>query len=359
MPAAETLRFLLVGEWQAEFHEAAWAKGLERAGHEVIPFRWFEPLHPKGTIPKALARVQNRLLCGPALRRLNDDLLDLARRERPDAVVLYRGTHIFPATLHRLRVQAPAPLLVSYNNDDPFSPRASRMLWRHYLRGLRYTDVNLAYRHKNVRDLERLGAREVRLVRSAFDPDKDRPIDISEEERLAFSSDVVFVGHFEPDGRLEHLRALSESGVDLKLFGPDWSRAPREPWLARFQPIRPLRGDDYVKAIQCAKIALCFLSTLNHDTYTRRCFEIPAIGTMLLCQRTDDMTSMLAPGVEADYFESPAELCAQVARYLADEAKRRAVAGAGHCRVREGGHDVFSRMKSVERIVRDAIARRE
>ena len=353
------MRILLAGEWQADIHEAAWASGLEALGHAVLPFGWFERFGGNRTSWSALVgRVQGRLLWGPALARLNWELIRLARRERPDVLLLYRGTHILPAALRALRRFLPDLLIATYNNDDPFSLRAARGLWRHYLGAVRLADVNLAYRPKSVEDLSRFGARDVQLVRSAFLPDRDRPLELSEADHLRLDTDVVFAGHFEPDGRLDFLEALSQGPWRLRLFGPDWEHAPRIDWLDQRRPIEVVRGPGYVKAIQCAKVALCFLSTLNNDTYTRRCFEIPAIGTLLLCQRSADMERLFAPGREADYFGSPAELRAKLELYLGNAPLRARVAAAGHTKVWAAGHDIVSRMREVERALRDGLDRK-
>jgi spore maturation protein CgeB len=96
-----------------------------------------------------------------------------------------------------------------------------------------------------------------------------------------------------------------------------------------------------------ARIALCFLSKLNRDTYTRRCFEIPASGTLLLSEYSDDLAGMFREGVEADYFRSPEEMIEKIRCYLDDDALRRRVAAAGRLRVVDDGHDVVSRMAQV------------
>jgi len=79
-------------------------------------------------------------------------------------------------------------------------------------------------------------------------------------DRQRYEADVTFVGHYEPDGRIDYLAAAAEAFPGFRLFGPDWDRASAHPRLQRLQPIQPLPLPEYVKAIQCAKIALVFFS---------------------------------------------------------------------------------------------------
>jgi spore maturation protein CgeB len=89
------------------------------------------------------------------------------------------------------------------------------------------------------------------------------------------------------------------------------------------------------------------LSKLNRDTYTRRCFEIPATGTLMLSEYSDDLATLFRPGEEADYFASPEEMVDKIRLYIADAPRRARVAAAGQRRVATDGHDVVSRMRQV------------
>jgi hypothetical protein len=345
------LRVLLVGEWHSDIHEEAWRIGLQARGHEVRGIAWHGRFSGGSPLAHFVGRVQNKLGAGPAVWRLNAQIVREARRFGPDAVILYRPTLILPLTLRALRRLASPTVIATYNNDDPFGTRAPWLLWRHYRPLVQLADVNMVYRRKNVRELEELGAPNVALVRSHYIPERHRPVAVPAAERARLSADVVFIGHYEPDGRADYLRAVAESGVDFKLFGPDWDRAPSEPWLARFRPIVPLRGEQYVQSLSAARIALSLFSQLNSDTYTRRVFEITAVGAMLISQRTDDMLEMFREGQEAEYFSSPPELVDKVRFYLANEAARARIANAGRHRVAAAGHDIYSRMGEVERLL--------
>jgi spore maturation protein CgeB len=106
-------------------------------------------------------------------------------------------------------------------------------------------------------------------------------------------------------------------------------------------------GEDYNKALCGAKVALCFFSKLNHDTYTRRCFEIPATNTVLLSEYSDELATLYQAGVEADFFKTKEELMQKIHRYVDNEPLRISVGQAGYHRVVADGHDVVSRMQQV------------
>jgi Uncharacterized protein conserved in bacteria len=147
---------------------------------------------------------------------------------------------------------------------------------------------------------------------------------------------------------VEILEAICEAGFRLNLFGGGWDAAlPKlrsdSPLRAKY-PVSPATKADYRYAICGAKVALCFLSTLNRDTYTRRSFQIPAMKVAMLSQYTDDLATLFEPNREAVFFRDQRELLDKLARLLGDEAWRQSVAEAGYAKVYAAGHDVGSRV---------------
>jgi spore maturation protein CgeB len=102
-------------------------------------------------------------------------------------------------------------------------------------------------------------------------------------------------------------------------------------------------GDDYVAALQAAKVALVFLSTRNRDTYTRRCFEIPAIGTAMLAPRTTDLETLFTDGEDVVLFDDVPHLVARAKWLVLDDGARSRIAVGGRARVERDGHDVDAR----------------
>lgn len=346
---------MVAGDWHSELHEVAVYDAFVRLGHQVERFSWHGYFAVAGRsvtarLTSLWSRAQNKYLWGGRVARLNRDLIDLARRVQPDAIFIYRGTHIFPQTLQAIRDEVQGVVLVGYNNDNPFAPGHVLGLWRHFIAGLPELDMALAYRYANLEDFRRAGARRVELLRSWYIPERNYPFDMSTDEQKRFGCDVVFVGHYEPDMRLACLEEVVKRGWNLRLFGhPEgWRRALESSELLRhLNPVSTVWGAEYNCALNGARIALCFFSKLNRDSYTRRCFEIPASGALMLSEYSDDLASMFSPGAEADYFDSPQELGEKLDRYLGDEALRTQVAEAGSFRLLVDRHDVTSRMEMV------------
>lgn len=348
------MRVLVVGDWHSELHEQAVFDALGKLEHEVVAFPWFQYFRPRvgwwSWLDSLLKRAQNKYLMGPLLSRINRDLLAIAAREKPELVLVYRGTHILPSTLRRIREVSPRVVIAGYNNDDPFAPNQFHRLFAHFLKGIPDYDLLLAYRHHNLDDFRKAGAKRVHLLRSWFIPERNYPVCLDADGVRDYGCDVVFVGHHEDDGRVELLEEIVRRGWKLRLFGPGYDWDPvilHSTELSSLVPVRLVWGEDYNKALCGARIALCFLSKLNRDTYTRRCFEIPATKTMMLSEYSGDLAGLFREGEEVELFRNKDEMVRKIEHYLAHDAQREAVAEGGWRLVHADGHDVVSRMRDL------------
>jgi spore maturation protein CgeB len=110
-------------------------------------------------------------------------------------------------------------------------------------------------------------------------------------------------------------------------------------------PLAPVFGDAYRLVLSNAKIAACFFSKWNRDSYTRRAFEIPACGVFMLSERTEEMLSLFEEDVHAAYFDSVDEFVDKVRFYVKNDSARERIASQGRQHVVSAGHDIYSRMK--------------
>lgn len=354
----------MAGDWHSALHEQTLFDALVEEGHEAHTFAWHTYFQFEASVLdkwRLIPRAQNKYLWGPRVDRLNRDFFNQALACEPDAIMVYRGSHIFPQTIRELRRALPRTKLVGYNNDDPFSPRYPKWLWRHFLGCIPQYDLVLSYRPANIEEYVAAGARSVRLWRAWFCPSLHHPLELSQEDRQRYECDIVFVGHFENDGRLAALDQLARAGFSVKIYGPYKGLGPSGwhgkidsyPSLHGCIPTEYLRGAEYVKALCGARIALCFLSKLNRDSYTRRCFEIPAVGAALFSEYSDDLCSLFTEGTDAELFRAPSELVSKVRAYLNDRPRLAALRAAGMRRVWRDGHDVGSRARQLVRWIEE------
>lgn len=348
------MNILLVGDWRWPWYESACADALTALGHNVTPVSgggdyllgWHNGCYSTASRPLA-DRIQEKFLAGPRIRAYNRRLERLLRESQPDVAWVYNCRWIYEDTVRRAQIALPDTRWVLYANDNPFGKKRWPDFWRHFLRSIPHADLLLAYRPANLTEFREHGARRALMLRSYFVPSDDFRLSLAEIGD-AYRSDVVYVGHYEPDGRLEALEALTIAGHHVRVFGGAWEpvsdRILKGP-LADQWPIKVRFGHDYRQAICGSKIALSFLSRINRDTYTRRNFQIPAMGTFMLSEYSEDLATLFSEGVDAEFFRSPEELSDKVTYYLKNDAARTAIARRGFERVHRDGHDVVSRMR--------------
>jgi len=342
------MRILIVGLFSWGQYELAVVNGLRANDAEV------HALPLAGQFRGRWGRVQQALpLPLWIMRRLNRQVVADSRRLRPHWVLFWRPTHILPGTLRTLRQLGVST--ASYNNDDPFGPTAHgnvpwhhHLLWHWYLRCLPLFDRNFFYRRVNCDEALAAGARHAQVLMPYFIPALDRPMALTAADMARFGCDVVFAGHHEADGRELLVRRLVHAGLHVRLWGGNtWTPEVLGDLHSTLGPVEPALGDDYRKALCGAKICLCLLSRVNRDTYTRRCFEIPACGKIMLAERTDDLMALFREDEEACFFSSPDELVEKALWLMNNPDLRERIAKAGMRRVWAGGHSVESRCREL------------
>lgn len=338
----------------SSIYGGAIANGFKSLDIEVIHHSWSKVIRSKNSNSLFLnyLKFESKFSFGVSMMLLNSEIIKIATKEQPELILIYRGIHIYPGTLRKIKRASKAKVF-SYNNDDPFSPRYPCYYWRHFKKGLRHYDHVFAYREHNIRDYRNIGVQSVSLLRSYYIKDTNFPIENSKNE---IGCDVVFVGHYEDDGRDDYLLYLLESGIDLKIFGTDWHRSNLYFQIVEKlgSEIVPLYAQDYNEAINSAKIALVFLSKLNRDTYTRRCFEIPATKTMMLSEYTDDLAGLFEQGREIDFFYTVEELDSKIHYYL-ENFRYQKVGAAAYARLIKGDHEVTDRCREIIQVYCDLV----
>jgi len=242
------------------------------------------------------------------------------------------GGEISPDLLRSLKARG--ALAINYNHDDPFGTRDGRK-WDQYRECLPEYDLVVVVRDENLAEARALGARRVARVFRPYDPVAHAPLVLSEVERNQWASEVIFVGAWMPE-RGPFMVRLLELGVPLTILGSDWNKDPEHARLRSAIRGGPVHGKDYVKAIQCAKVALGMLSKGNRDLHTTRSAEVPFIGGAVFCaERTAEHAVMFQEGGQALFWSSPEECAQSCKMILADPERRDHLAAAARERVIE------------------------
>ena len=108
---------------------------------------------------------------------------------------------------------------------------------------------------------------------------------------------VSFIGHAEPN-RMQVVDRLLRSGIPVHLAGRGWKSyaAIRNKRFAGqlLYAGEGLYGEEYGQFLSSCLISLGFLSRLVPDRITTRTFEIPACGSLLVTERTDEIESIFS-----------------------------------------------------------------
>ncbi len=307
-----------------------WA--LERLGHQVIPFNAHDYLSPNPLIRK----IVFRLSAGPAVNRLNRDLLTIAEREKPDLLWTDKLLSMQPRTLKRFRGMGITT--VSYMIDNPFGPRQDPG-WRLYMKDIPHYDLHVVQRDRNIADYRARSARDVIKIQTAYEPTIHfpPPSGWSDQDR---NREVSFVGT-PYDDRAETLTKLSQTGecqVAISGNQRSWQRALSPEAFARLYREGELFQQQYREAIWRSKINLSFLTRSNQDEFVHKSFEIAACGGFLLAERSDGHLQRFREDEEAVFFSTYDECLQKVRRYLNDEPARARIAAAGQARAQRDGY---------------------
>jgi len=289
-------------------------------------------------IASFLNKVQERYHYGFFLHRYNVDIIEKVELFKPDFVFLYRCYHVYASTVKNIVEKT---IVFSYNNDDPFSKVPSNSYFRHFIEDARYCHLNYVYRKINVEDFKKIGIYNTQVMLPYYREANNFPIECDKDIPISF------IGHYENDGRDHFIESLIDAGIPVRVYGDDkWKSAPLYDRI-KGHVFPAKRGKEYNETINRSRICLVFFSKLNHDTYTRRCFEIPAARSVMLCEYTDDMNELYPEGECAMYFRNKEDMVKKARYMLNNLPETERIANNAYRRLRELGGSEYDRCQQI------------
>lgn len=323
-------RILLAGDWKYSIYEDALSKGFVEAGIEVVPLKLMKIGF---TGSRLINTIVNRIADSKSLR-------ETVAKTNPDYIFLYRPESVNSSVLMHIKKAHPSIPIMIYHNDNPYK---NRVRYLGYLRLIHKVHHVFLYRPSDALSVSRSSPVSTSVLMPNYITYEHYPEPVDEER---YKSDVVYIGHWEDDGRDEYIDSLLDKGISVRVFGTRWKYSRVLP--KKFTDlILPVYGNEYRRYLSSAKIALVFLSSANRDVYTRRCFEIPACSTFMLAPRTEALLSLFEEGHEAEYYDTKREMLNKVNKYLSDDTERNRVSTNSNIKVRKDMHNEIGRAKSV------------
>ena len=332
-------------------------RALERLGHNVKGVDTIVPWLGAGWLQR---QAQRRLQRGSVIDDINGQVIAAARAFRPELIWAEKQEFLRAETLESLRQLGCR--LVHFTPDPYFS-----LAWKRTAlmdAAMHQFDALVYCKAYERTEYESLG-KPVVYMPLGYSDEVHRPMPTGDER---WSCDAGFLGGWEPR-RQRMLHEVAASGAQLKIWGYAWDFLRDGRWnLRRHIVLKQLAGkdsfrfrrdtlladchkggevysNDYARALSGARIGLGFLRTVCDDQHTTRTFEIPACGSMLLADRTDEHRSFFDEGREAEFFSSSAELLDKLSFYSNNESARAQIAAAGLRRCVTGRYAYIYRMQ--------------
>jgi spore maturation protein CgeB len=202
-------------------------------------------------------------------------------------------------------------------------------------------------------ELERHGIRNYHYLPMSACPDVHQPVQLSDDEKKYYGSDVSFVGAGYYNRR-HFLKGLLD--FDFKIWGTDWDvRSALARCIQRSG--KRIDTDDVVKIFNATKININLHSSTYHkginpfgDFVNPRTFEIIASGGFQLADRRSGMEGLFNAGEEIVLFDDLNDLRGKITYYLNNPEERERIAERGRQRVlRE--HTYENRMNEMLEVI--------
>ena len=362
------MKILFLGEINPGQTSLMRMRAMTRLGHIV---RGVNTIEPWKSVSWVSRQVQRRLGNGSVVSQINQSVLAAGREFRPDLIWAEKQEFLRIETLAALRQTGAT--LVHFTPDPYFSLEWKRT--RLMDEAIADFDVLVYCKCYERNQYAALGKPLIYMPLGYCD-EVHRPLP-SDDPRWRCSAG--FLGGWEPR-RERMLHAVAASGAELKFWGRNWDflqdgrptlrrwiilrqlagkekfRIQRDPLLAGACAGNEVYADDYARALTGAKIGLGFLRTVSPDQHTTRTFEIPACGSMLMADRSDEHCTFFREGQEAEFFASAEELLDKLAFYLDNETARQRIAARGLERCHTGRYSYVHRLADALRSVTRALS---
>ena len=344
------MRIFLVGPGVANYWTQSCQSALLKLGHAVYTFYYLEDFAlslGKRILRRGLRSIPSlsQFKARRDANKMNVRLYKEVAQYKPDLLLILKGETIYPEVIDRIKLYGKT-IIASWWVDDPFiwwqnPPR----LQLNNIKTLPLLDHLFIFDSYYVPKLKRMGYKNVHYLPLACDPDIYKSLNLGEDEKKFYGSDVCFVGTCFPEREKLFLELL-DLGINFKIWGACWNNS-------RFKGMvmsKDRSAEEVAKIYNASSININVHHSQSVYSSNTRTFEVSACGTFQCTDKVKDLETLFNLGEELVCYEDAKDLGELIDYYLRHPEEKKTIARKGQKRVLRD-HTYQRRMEKLINII--------
>lgn len=317
---------------------------LKNKGVDVISFFQSDYYEDLGFLERVFHKLYPEFYYG----KVNKILIDLVEHNKPECLLLFKGMEVFPETIELIKSKGVKT--INYNPDHPFDFISSGSGNQNVLKSISLFDNYITYSEYIKKELKsKFPELKTSILPFGYMISDYDYMTIKEVEEI---KEVAFVGYADND-RFTIIKHIIDAGFSVNVFGDKWNLYNRFKNLIVHKPVF---GLEYYKTLRKYRIQLNLLRKHNHDSHNMRTFEVPAVGGIMLTERTSEQLDFFKEDEECFFYANREELISKI-RFILSMSKEEAdvVREAARNRSVKSNYDYANRASQLIKIIKETI----
>ena len=306
-------KILIVGTINNFCLETSYAKAATGLGYEV---QQFDPRSATGKhikFGKIGQKLHEFLPVETWVRKMNRELVVMAKEHEPGTILLFGNAKILYGTLITIKLILPDCKIGWIWPDTPMN------LESHVQQSAPFFDISATYSKSTLEYYQALGFNNPRWIALAADNFMHyNPVPLQDD----FDCDISFVGMWRPE-RERVLKTIKDYFTDLKIeiHGYYWKRNCSDKDLLTYWKGTGFFADGLGKFFSRSRININVIDDTNFPAANMRFFEIPVAGGLQVVSACPEMETEFKDGEHILYFKKEADVVEKI-RWVLDNAAK-------------------------------------
>ena len=255
------------------------------------------------------------------IRKMNREIVLLAKKFNPDLILLFTNTRVLPGTLACIRTMNHRIKIAWIWPDTPLN------LEKHNFLNAPLVDITCTYSKATIPVFSRLEFPNVHWVPLAGDLNM-HGTDIIREE---FETDISFVGGWRPEReKVMGIICGHFKNANIEIYGPYWKRDCKHPDVKTKIKGEGLYEADLALFFNKSRININVIDDTNFPAANMRFFEIPAAGGLQLASSCPEQETVFCNREHILYFTSEEKIISEIEWALSHPGECSLIRSKGH-----------------------------